>query len=71
MHNTQDCRGFEKDRTEKSNFCTAKKGSKKANPMNQNFAQVSKKLGKLKKTLKKLSKKVQKHRYEDSNSGSE
>jgi hypothetical protein len=41
MHNTRDCRRFEKDRKEKSNFCTAKKGKKKAIPMNQNFAQLT------------------------------
>ncbi len=29
MHNTCDCRRFEKDKKEKSDFCTAKKGGKK------------------------------------------
>ncbi len=57
-HNTCDCCRFEKDRTDKSDFCTTKKGGKKANPMNQNFAQLNKKLEKLKKVLKKLSKKA-------------
>ncbi len=33
-HNTRDCRRFEKDRKEKSNFHAAKKGGKKANPKN-------------------------------------
>ncbi len=60
MHNTHDCCRFEKDRKEKLYFCAAKKGSKKANPMNQNFAQLSKKLKKLEKALKKSSKKTQK-----------
>jgi hypothetical protein len=70
MHNTCDCRRFEKDRKEKSNFRTAKKGGKKANPVNQSFAQLSKKIEKLEKALKKLSKKVQKHPYKDSDSDS-
>jgi hypothetical protein len=41
MHNTRDCHRFEKDRKEKSNFRTAKKGGKKTNPVNQNFAQLT------------------------------
>jgi hypothetical protein len=40
MHNACDCHKFEKDRKEKSSFCAAKKGRRKGNPMNQNFAQV-------------------------------
>ncbi len=56
-HNTKDCCRYEKDRKEKSDFCTAKKGSNKPNPAMQNFAQLYKKLDKLKKTLKKSSKK--------------
>ncbi len=71
MHNTRDCCRFEKDRKEKSNFCAAKKGGKKANPVNQNFTQLSKKLDMLKKALKKSSKKAQTRQYEDSNSDSE
>jgi hypothetical protein len=70
-HNTCDCHRFENDGKEKSNFCTAKKGSKKANPVNQNFAQLTKKIEKLEKVLKKSSKKAQKHQYKDSNSNSE
>jgi hypothetical protein len=58
MHNTQDCCRFERDGQEKSNFCATKKGSKKANPVNQNFTQLRKKLKKLDKVLKKLSKKA-------------
>ncbi len=57
-HNTCDCCRIEKDGKEKSDFCTAKKGGKKANPMNQNFAQLSKKIKKLEKVLKKSSKKA-------------
>jgi hypothetical protein len=52
-HNTRDCCRFEKDRKEKSNFCTAKKGEKKGNPVNHNFAQLTKKIQKLKKALEK------------------
>ncbi len=70
MHNIHDCRRFEKDRKEKSNFCAAKKGGKKANPVNQNFAQLTKKIEKLKKALKKSGKKGHKRRYEDSDSNS-
>jgi hypothetical protein len=47
MHNTCDCRRFEKDGMEKSNFRAAKKGGKKPNPTKQSFAQMSKKLDKL------------------------
>jgi hypothetical protein len=71
MHNTKDCGRFEKDRMEKSEFRAAKKGGKKPKPANQNFAQLSKKLDKLKKALKKSSKKAKKHPYKDSNSNSE
>ncbi len=70
-HNTRDCRRFEKDRKEKSKFCAAKKGSKKANPVNQNFAQLTKKIKKFEKALKKYGKKAKKHQYKDSDSDSE
>jgi hypothetical protein len=46
MHNNRDCHRFEKDRKEKSNFFAAKKGVTKANPVNQNFAQLTKKIEK-------------------------
>ncbi len=68
MHNTRDCRRFDKDGKEKPDLCAAKKGSKKANPINQNFRQLSKKIDKLEKVLKKSSKKSQKCLYEDSDS---
>jgi hypothetical protein len=67
-HNTCDCCRFEKDGKEKADFCTAKKGGKKGNPVNQNFAQLTKKIERLKKALKKSGKKDQKRHYEDSNS---
>jgi hypothetical protein len=70
-HNTLDCHKFEKDGKEKSNFCAAKKGGKKANPVIQNFTQFTKKTKKLKKALKKSGKKAQKLQYEDSDSNSE
>jgi hypothetical protein len=70
MHNTHECHRFEKDRKEKSNFCAAKKGGKKGNPVNHNFAQLTKKIEKLEKALKKSGKKGKKRRYEDSNSDS-
>jgi hypothetical protein len=57
MHNTCDCRRFEKNREEKSDFHAAKKGGKKGNPVNHNFAQLTKKIKKLEKVLKKSGKK--------------
>jgi hypothetical protein len=71
MHNTRDCRRFEKDRKEISDFRAAKKGREKGNPVNQNFAQLTEKIKKLEKAFKKSGKKGQKRRYEDSNSNSE
>ncbi len=71
MHNTCNCCRFEKDGKRKSSFRTAKKGGQKSNPVNQNFAQLTKKIKKLEKALKKSSKKGKKHRYKDSNSDSE
>jgi hypothetical protein len=53
MHNTRDCRRFEKDGKEKSSFRATKKGRHKSNPVNQNFAQLTKKIEKLEKALKK------------------
>ncbi len=46
-------------------------GGKKNYPINQNFAQLTKKFDKLEKALKKSGKKGKKRRYEDSNSDSE
>ncbi len=67
-HNTHDCRRFEKDGKEKTNFRTAKKGRRKGNPANQNFAQLTKKIENLEKALKKSGKKGQKHLFKDSDS---
>ncbi len=71
MHNTRECHRFEKDGKEKSNFRAAKKGGKKGNPVNHNFAQLTKKIKKLKKALKKYGKKGKNCHYEDSDSDSE
>ncbi len=71
MHNTRECSRFEKDGKEKSDFRTAKKGGKKGNPVNHNFAQLTEKIKKLEKAMKKSGKKVKKCCYEDSNSNSE
>ncbi len=46
-HNTKDCRKYEKEGTEKGDFCAAKKGGKKPNPTCHSFTQLSKKLEKL------------------------
>ncbi len=68
MHNTCDCRRFKKEGKEKSNFRAAKKGGRKDNPVNHNFAQLTEKNKKLEKALKKTGKKGQKRHYEDSDS---
>jgi hypothetical protein len=60
-----------KDGTEKSNFRAAKKGKKKSNPIKQSFTQLSKKLDKLEKVIKKKDTKKRKRRSSDSNSDSE
>jgi hypothetical protein len=70
-HNIHDCRRYEKDGTENSSFRAAKKGGKKTYPVNQNFTQLTKKIDKLEKALKKSGKKGKKHRYEDSDFDSE
>ncbi len=70
-HNTHDCRRFDKDGKEKVDFRSAKKGGKKANPVNQDYAQLTEKIQKLEKALKKSGKKDQKRHYKDSNSDSE
>ncbi len=51
-HATKECRKYEKDRMLKSDFHAAKKAGKKPNPKKQSFAQLSKKLDRLEKTLK-------------------
>jgi hypothetical protein len=71
IHNTGDCCKYKKDGTAKSSFRAAKKGVKKSYPINQNFAQLTKKIEKLEKALKKSGKKGKKRRYEDSNYNSE
>ncbi len=55
----------------KGSFRAAKKGGKKSYPANQNFAQLTKKIEKLEKALKKSGKRGKKRRYKDSNSDSE
>ncbi len=69
-HSTCDCYRFEKDGNEKANFRAAKKGRKKGNPINHNFAQLTKKIEKFEKVLKMSGKKGQKRHYKDSNSNS-
>jgi hypothetical protein len=57
-HMTCECYKYEKDGTEKSSFRATKKGGKINYPMNQNFAQLTKKIKKLEKALKKSGKKA-------------
>jgi hypothetical protein len=71
MHNTCNCCRFEKDGEEKSSFHTAKKGRYKSNPVNQNFAQLTNKIEKLEKALKKSGKRGKKCHYKDSDFDSE
>jgi hypothetical protein len=71
MHNTRDCRRFEKDGTEKSNFRAAKKGGKKPNPVKQSFPQLRKKSDKLEKVIKKKDTKKRKHHRSNSDLDSE
>jgi hypothetical protein len=71
MHNTRDCHRFEKDGKERSNFRAAKTGGYKSNSVNQNFVQLTNKIKKLEKALKKSGKKGQRSHYEDSDSYSE
>ena len=69
-HATKDCCKYEKDGMLKADFCAAKKAGKKPNPAKQSFAQLSKNLDKLEKTLKKASHKFKKCRRDNSNSNS-
>jgi hypothetical protein len=71
MHFTKDCCKYEKDGMVKANFCIAKKAGKKPNLVKQLFAQLSKKLDKLEKTLKKASLKSKKCHRDNSDSDSE
>ncbi len=71
MPNTRDCHRFEKDGKKKSDFRAAKKGGKKGNPVNHNFAQLTRKIERLEEALSKSGKKGKKRRYKDSNSDSE
>ncbi len=71
MHSTKDCHMYEKDGMEKANFGTAKKGRKKPNPTKQPFAQLSKKLDMLEKTMKKQSVNGKKRCHSNSDSDSE
>ncbi len=70
-HTTKDCHKYEKDGTVKVDFCAAKKAGKKPNPAKQSFTQLSKKLDKLEKTLKKASHQSKKCRRDNSDSNSE
>ncbi len=70
-HATKDCHKYEKDGTAKAYFRASKNAGKKPNPAKQLFAQLSKKLDKLEKTLKKASHKFKKCRRDNSNSNSE
>jgi hypothetical protein len=67
----KDCRKYKKDGTLKADFQSTKKTGKKPNPAKHLFSQLSEKLEKLEKTIKKASHKSKKHRRVDSDSDSE
>jgi hypothetical protein len=69
-HATKDCYKNKKDGMVKADFCPTKKAGKKTNPAKQSFAQLSKKLDKFEKTLKKASLKSKKRRRDNSDSDS-
>ena len=71
MHATKDYCKYEKDGMAKANFHATKKAGKKLNPVKQLFAQLSKKLDHLEKTIKKAPHKSKKRRRDDSGSNSE
>ncbi len=70
MRSTKDCCKYKKDVAVKADFCTAKTPGKNANPTKQSFTQLSKKVERLEKTLKKASPKSKKCRRNNSNSDS-
>jgi hypothetical protein len=70
MHTTKDCCKYKRAGMVKAKFHTAKKAHKKPNPAKQSFTQLSKKLNKLEKTLKKASHKSKKRRRDDGDSDS-
>ena len=70
-HNNRDCCQFEKDGVEKSDFRTAKKDGKKPSSTKQSFVQLSKKMDKLEKAIKKYDAKKKKHCHSNSDSNSE
>jgi hypothetical protein len=61
---------YEKDRMEKADVRATKKGGKKPSPAMQCFVQLSKKLDKLEKAIKKQSTKSKKCHRDDSDSDS-
>jgi hypothetical protein len=71
MQATKDCCKYKKDGTLKANFCATKKAGKKSNPAKQSFAQLSKKLDRLEKTIMKASHKSKKRCRDNSDSNSE
>jgi hypothetical protein len=70
IHATKDCHKYKKDGTLKANFHATKKAGKKPNPMKHSFAQLSKKLDRLEKTLKKASHTSKKCHRDDGDSDS-
>ncbi len=69
-HNRKDYHKYEKGGSKKANFCATRKSGKKPNPIKKSFMQMSKKLEKLEKVIKKQSTKLKKRRRDNSNSDS-
>ena len=71
-HNTNDCRKYKKDGTQKKGF-QGKSGKKDKKHENVSFTQLSEHFAKLEKALKKQSKKssCKKRRYESNSSDSD
>jgi hypothetical protein len=70
-HNTRYCHKNDMGGKEKADFHAIKKSGKKPNSAGQNFAQLSKKLDKLEKILKKARKNSKTRQYKGSDSDSE
>ncbi len=70
-HNTQECHRYKKNGNEKSDFRATKEEVKKTNPTKQSFVQLTKKLDKLEKAIKKQDAKRKKRRRGNTDSDSE
>ena len=70
-HNTHDCRRYEKNGNEKSDFRATKKSARESNPTEQSFAQLCEKMDRLEKAIKKQDTKRKKRHRSNTDSNSE